>query len=423
MQNSYYKISVGYLILLLVILAVFGYTPTNDGDGYIQLAILSLKDGMPYPSPSSIYGQPFVWNIGEICIVEFSLWLFHSVYPVLIANCFLKALTALSVALIAKKLFNDKVGLVAIILYILYPNNWGDSTMLLTETPSIALSLSALYIILSKKHWKMWLLAGLLFATSNWIRPVSPIYIGSALLYHLIFNRKNVIRHYASLASTYVAFTLLIGFGSWSRTGYFLYQADTLWFNMAEATYETSVAPHYNSEMYPKGTIRYIEGREHLTAPECSRIWKKRDLEWLKNNKLAYMKKVPGRLYYMYISDIDNISAFIVNKKNTASNYVTLPYKHIFKEFTALTSVQYLALLTWIMYLFMLASFIVGIASIMHQKLNSQLFILLMIVIGGSLAMVLVNHGETRFKAPMMPFIFMVSAYFLSTTNYLKKND
>ncbi len=414
MQNSYCKISIGYLLFLFAFLLIAGYTPTNDGEGYIELALMSLKDGMPYPSPSSISGQPFVWNIGQICIIEFSLWLFHSVYPVLVTNCFLKALTAYTTALIAKQLFSHRTGLLTLVLYIVYPNNWGDCTMLLTEIPSTALAVVALYIILSRKEWKMWLFAGLLFATANWIRPISPIYIGAAFICQLIFKRRGVLKHYACLMAAYVALTAFIGFGSWFRTGYFLYQSDTLWFNMAEATYETSTKPHYNTEMFPKGTIRYIEGMEHKTAPECSAIWKERCLEWLKKHKTDYLKKVSGRLFWMYFSDIDNISAFLTNKQHAENNYVTLPYRHIADSLSSLSKTQYLALTTWTFYLMLLLACACGLCIMAVHRQWQQLLLIATIVIGGSLAIVLATHGETRFKAPLIPFIITAAAYFLS---------
>lgn len=413
MQNSYCKISIGYLLFLFAILLIAGYTPTNDGEGYIELALMSLKDGMPYPSSSSISGQPFVWNIGQICIIELSLWLFHSVYPVLIANCLLKALTAYTAALIARQLFNHRTGLLTLVLYIVYPNNWGDCTMLLTEIPSTALALAALYIILSRKGWKMWLIAGLLFATSNWIRPISPIYIGTAFICQIMFKRGSVLKHYACLMAAYVSLAVFIGFGSWLRTGYFLYQSDTLWFNMAEATYETSTKPHYNTEMFPKGTIRYIEDMEHRTAPECSAIWKKRCLEWLKTHKADYLKKVPGRLFWMYFSDTDNIPAFLANKQHAENNYVTLPYRHIVYSIPSLSKIQYLALITWAFYIMLLLAYVCGLCRMAVHRQWQQALLIATIVIGGSLAIVLATHGETRFKTPFMPFIIMTAAYFL----------
>ena len=143
MQNSYCKISIAFFFFLLAILLFLGYTPTNDGDGYIEYALMSLKDRQPYPSHSTIMGQPFIWNIGQINLIALSLWLTRSIMPVLVLMCALKAATAYVVARIAELLFNHRTGLIAILLYIAYPNNWGQSTMLLSEIPSVALALTA----------------------------------------------------------------------------------------------------------------------------------------------------------------------------------------------------------------------------------------------------------------------------------------
>ena len=56
---------------------------------------------------------------------------------------------------------------------------------------------------------------------------------------------------------------------------------------MAEATYETTVAPHYNTPMYPKGTIRYIDNMKNKTAIENNEIWKTRSIKWLKKHPLT----------------------------------------------------------------------------------------------------------------------------------------
>ena len=294
MQSSYCKISIAFFFFLLAILLFVGYTPTNDGDGYIEYALMSLKDGQPYPSHSSIIGQPFIWNIGQINLVALSLWLTRSIVPVLVLMCALKAVSAYVVARIAELLFNHRTGLIAILLYIAYPNNWGQSTMLLSEIPSVALALTALYLTLKSSSVRTWIAAGLLFAIATWIRPISPIYIGSALLYHLFFNRKLIFKRYACVVGSYAALLIAFGTSCYLRTGYFLTQPTTLWFNFAANTYEKSTKVDYSQPVYPKGTARYIANREKLTALQCRDIWRQRSLQWLGNHKIAYLKKMPG---------------------------------------------------------------------------------------------------------------------------------
>ena len=410
MQNSYCKISIAFFFFLLAILLFVGYTPTNDGDGYIEYALMSLKDGQPYPSHSTIMGQPFIWNIGQINLIALSLWLTRSIMPVLVLMCALKAATAYVVARIAELLFNHRTGLIAILLYIAYPNNWGQSTMLLSEIPSVALALTALYLTLKYKRAKAWIAAGLLFAIATWIRPISPIYIGSALLYHLFFNRKLILKRYACVVGGYAA--LLIGFGSscYLRTGYFLTQPTTVWFNFAANTYEKSTKVEYNQPVYPKGTARYIANREKLTALQCRDIWRQRSLQWLGNHKIAYLKKVPGRLFWMYYEDIDNIPAFLKDKQRAENNFVTLPVTSIAHQINSLSPIQYFALINEICYIIIILMAVVATAQLLLKREYRSTFLPLFIIVAGSLALVLVSHGETRFKAPFMPFFFVLAA-------------
>ena len=410
MQNSYCKISIAFFFFLLAILLFVGYTPTNDGDGYIEYALMSLKDRQPYPSHSTIMGQPFIWNIGQINLIALALWLTRSIMPVLVLMCALKAATAYVVARIAELLFNHRTGLIAILLYIAYPNNWGQSTMLLSEIPSVALALTALYLTLKYNRAKAWIAAGLLFAIATWIRPISPIYIGSAFLYHLFFNRKLILKRYACVVGGYAA--LLIGFGSscYLRTGYFLTQPTTLWFNFAANTYEKSTKVEYNQPVYPKGTARYIANREKLTALQCRDIWRQRSLQWLGNHKIAYLKKVPGRLFWMYYEDIDNIPAFLKDKQRAENNYVTLPVTSIAHQINSLSPIQYFALINEILYIIIMLMAVAATAQLLLKREYRSTFLPLFIIVAGSLALVLVSHGETRFKAPFMPFFFVLAA-------------
>ena len=410
MQNSYCKISIAFFFFLLAILLFVGYTPTNDGDGYIDYALMSLKDGQPYPSHSTILGQPFIWNIGHINLIALSLWLTRSIVPVLVLMCALKAVSAYVVARIAELLFNHRTGLIAILLYIAYPNNWGQSTMLLSEIPSVALALTALYLTLKYNRAKAWIAAGLLFAVGIWIRPISPIYIGSAFLYHLLFNRRLILKRYACIVGSYVALLIAVGTSCYLRTGYFLTQPTTVWFNFIANTYEKSTKVDYTQPVYPKGTARCIANREKLTALQCRDIWRQRSLQWLGNHKIAYLKKVPGRLFWMYYEDIDNIAAFLKDKQHAENNYVTLPVTSIAHQINSLSPIQYFALINEIFYLIIVLMAVTATAQLLRKRDDCSLFLPLFIIVAGSLALVLVSHGETRFKAPFIPFLFMLAA-------------
>ncbi len=399
-----------YLCMLLAILAIFGYTPTNDGDGYIEFAQTCIKHQEIYPCMPLIKGHPFIWNIGSINLTALSLKLFNSLYPLLILLCFLKSVTAWLVGKIAQKLFSQQVGVSAILLFVCYPNNWGQSTTILSEIPMICFAMAAFYLTINKEKYLWLVVCGFVFGLANWFRPVAMVFLGSLVLYFIFFEKKEWIKKSACLCCGYAMFITIVGAECYHRTGYFIYQAESLWFNMAEATYEPSVAPQYGSNPYPKGTIRYIENMDEKTAMQCNEIWKERSLKWLKEHPMQYLKKIPGRLVYMYYNDMDNIIAFSSNKGKAEDNFITLPYKNILKEFRSLSGLQYFAIVNLAYYAIILFFATFGGYLLIRKRECKKAFLPLLIVIGGSISLVLAIHGETRFKAPFMPFIFMLAA-------------
>ena len=434
-----WALTIGFLLLLLGVLIVFGYTPTNDGEGYIEYAQIAIADRQPYPTLHHIIGKPYIWNMGIINLVALSLGLTKSLYPLLILFCIMKALTAWLLAHTTARLFNRQIALLALILYILYPNNWGQSTMLSSEIPMLFFTMLALYTAplsspkapptapeiapLSSPEGDTIAFMGIeapsgavggALALANWFRPVAAIFLLALVVYFFLFRRGQWKKLTLYLLSGYAFVVLLIGTSCYLRTGYFLYQADSLWFNMAEATYETDSQPHYNTEVFPEGTARYIDDMQHKTAIECSHIWRKRSLKWFSEHPVEYLKKVPARLYYIYQNDIDNLAAFLPTKTDAAKNYITLPLGSLRTQFSQLSAVQYFALFATILYLLLLLLALAGALRLMLNGRWREAFLPVFIIVAASLALALLIHGETRFKAPFMPFLFMLVASFLS---------
>ncbi len=94
MQNSHNKIITVFILLQLIILCIFGYTPYPDSEGYIKLANNCLIYNEPYPISIKLTDLAFIWNIGAINTVALSLKLFHSVVPLLVCYSLMKGMTA-----------------------------------------------------------------------------------------------------------------------------------------------------------------------------------------------------------------------------------------------------------------------------------------------------------------------------------------
>lgn len=415
-NKTIYVLAAIYLGWLLAVLSVVGYTPTNDGAGYVEYALWCLAEGQPYPTVSIYQQTPFVWNVGIICLTQLSWWLFTSLTPLLMLLCVLKAGTALCMALTTRQLFGPRAAVAAIVLFMLYPNNWGQSTMISSEIPSTCLALAMVWIAVSQRNL---FFGGILLALANWFRPTATIFLISIILYLIIIGRQHRLQNIVKTIAGYVVFILIVGTSCLIRTGHFVYQSRSYWFSMVDECYDgAEVAPHWNQPIWPEGTPRYIENHEKMNCFDFERIWRQRSISWLKDHPLEYLSKIPGRLYYMYQSDYDNMTVFLKDKSQPENNFITIPFKHLLSEASTLNVAQWLSLLCLLLYVCLLLMAFTGTLQLITQARYDALFLPLLIAVGGSLLLVLIMHGETRFKDPLMPFIFMLAAVGLEKMLY-----
>ena len=427
MQNSSHQLillTAIYLVWLLAVLLFFGYTPTNDGVGYIELAQQCLTEHQPYPTVTIFTQEPFIWNIGIINLTELVIWLTGSIMPLLVLLCVMKAATALFLSLTAERLFSTPVAIVALVLFIIYPNNWGQSTMVSSEIPSTCLSMIAVYLVTkanganktnraNKTNGANGTLffAGLLLALANWFRPTATIFLLCIILFLIVFKRKKSMRPIAEFLTGYVIFIAVVGTSTYCRTGRFLYQARSYWFSMVDECYdEATVAPHWGQPIWPEGTPRYIANRTDMDCFDYEQIWKERSISYLKDHKLAYLKKLPGRFYYMYQNDYDNMSAFLSEKSRPENNFITIPFRHLTNEAPSLSMAQWMSLMCMLCYVAILLMAILGTIVMLRHHRWQPLFLPLSIVVLGTLMLIFLMHGETRFKDPLMPSLFMLAA-------------
>lgn len=409
-----YSLSLLYLAVLLAVLAVFGYTPGPDTDGYIAMAQKCLAEGQPYPCTATIEGTPFLWNIGSINLIEASLALTGSIAPLLIVFCLMKAATALFAAKTAQTLIGNRTAVATMLLCMLYPNNWGQSTTLLSEIPMVFFATAAVLLAVKKPSGARIAAAGVLLCIANWFRPIAVLFAFIIALYYILFFRRDALRHILMLAAGYAVTVCIIGTETWSRTGYFIYQCDSFWYNMADDAYDGATPDaHFGEPLFKKGTPRYIENMEQKNCFECSDIWRERCMEWLLSHKWEYLKKVPWRLYYMLSNDNDNAAAFIAKaekQRPDGADALTVPYRHVFSEWHSMTFAQRMAFLCTAAYYLLVLLAIAGCVVLARRKQWEALFITAFTIVFVTLATVLMVQGEARFKAPYMPYLTILAA-------------
>ena len=397
MQNSHRQIIslpllfIGIFTLLqLVVLAIFGYTPYPDSNGYIFLAEQCITEGDIYPITTKLNDYPFLWNIGAINAVVLSLKWFHSIKPLLILYCLMKGATAWFLYQVTRNIANDKIAIITLLLYVIYPANYGEGTSVLSELPFMFFNFLGIWLCISRGQY---LLGGASVAVANWFRPMGIIFILSILIY-LFFIKRKTIRPLMG----YFAMILLIGSLSFQRTGLFLYQAKTGW--MALTDYST----HHSTE-----TMTVRENVQWNVSQKDS-VWQSLFFEWVKEHPVDYVAQMPKKFTNTYISDNINMCTFIPNKSNEEYMYDVVSMPTLLHSFPNYSAVQILTLLNLLFYFALLFS---ALYSLIYFR--KDIFLLPLCSIGlGTLLLLLIGHGEARFHIPLMPFVIILSAYFIN---------
>lgn len=395
MQNSHHKIITAFTLLQLIILCIFGYTPYPDSEGYIKLANDCLIYNEPYPVSIKLTDLAFIWNIGAVNTVALSLKLFHSVVPLLVCYSLMKGATAWMLYKITQQITNTRTANIALLIYVLYPANYGEATSVLSEVPNIFFSLTALYLIICKKKNVM---GGGIIAIANWFRPIGLVYIIAVIIY----QRKKAVKTMIG----YAAMIGIIGWMSYYRTGCFIYQAQTGW--MALLQYSVDNTATKSDDALPVITDT------HINVTEKDKIWRNRFFAWLKEHPADYIAQMPEKLYKLFVSDNVNMCAFLSHKQHRKYLYSELNMRQLANDFPTYTPVQFLTMMNLFFYYILLVLFVTSCLQIRRLPYRQTLVLPFALIILNILMIMLVGHGEARFHYPFMPYIIIIDAVFIS---------
>ena len=420
MQDSHCQIKVIgvvalFTLLQLLIILIFGYTPYTDSIGYIILAEDSIKYGEPYPITSKIQELAFIWNIGSINTVALSLKLFHSITPLLIVYSLMKGISSWLVYAISKEIFNHQVAWITLIIYILYPANYGEGTSLLSETPFMFFILSGFYLSLRNKP----LLGGMMLAIGNWYRPMGIVFLCSLIIY-FIFTfikyrplRKHSIHHIIHIIAGYVFVIVLIGGICYHRTGHFIYQAKTGWMSLMQYSWDHDYHHEKTTHLFVNGNPNELES-QHYNSVQKDSVWRSHFMIWLRNNPQEYLAQMPKKLIDTYISDNINFCVYLKDKNTSDYMYDSVSMRTLIHTFPKYSWVQILVIINLLFYYFILLLAIINVVVLIKMAKWDDIILPISIIILGTMLLLFFGHGEARFHIPFMPFFIMLCSSFIS---------
>lgn len=403
-----------FTLLQLIILHIFGYTPYPDSEGYIGLAKECLEAGEPYPTAFQYKEHVFIWNLGAINIVALSLWLFKSITPLLVLYSFMKGATAWLLYQITEKTVNKKTAFTALLIYVLYPANYGESTSTLSELPFIFFCLAGILCALNRKAMS----GGILMAIGNWFRPMGMVFLLSAIIF-LLFKKEK--RKAVNLTAGYLACIIFIGGINFLRIKHFTFQAQTGWMALMQYSWDNDPNRSENLKLFPNGNPMYYG--QQTDCGQRDNLWKKNFFIWLQHNPQEYLKQMPLKLAKTYISDNVNFCTFLSGKEEKDYMYEELSMKRLVADFPHLSKVQSLTLYNLFYYYMLIICFFMSCISLLKRRETQFVVLPISIVTIGTAVLLFFGHGEARFHIPFMPFIIMSVAAWLSIRIKPKYNN
>jgi hypothetical protein len=217
-----------------------------------------------------------------------------------VLNLFLNIAMLFEVYYLGQKFFSKRTGLFSATIFCLLFSNFFIVVGANTEVPFMFLCLSALCLVFSGK-WKYIILAAILFALANWIRPLVIIFLFASVVYFVITKTK--FYNYIALIVPYIFVLFIIGTATEKKIGYFVYQSTTSGVNLIMTAHDKAFGAPQLYLLLDTSSTCYIENAKELTFAEKDSIWRMRAFQWIKENPVKYAALYFFKIPSLYLHD------------------------------------------------------------------------------------------------------------------------
>jgi len=282
-----------FVAQLCLIIANNGFSPSDDQLTYLSYSENPISSNEWYPSGANVYNG-ILFAPGYINI----LLLYHKIFGTLsgfgFVNFVMSVAILASIYFISKKFFGNFAACGTVIIYSATYSNWFSPIGYFSETPFVFFVTLALAIaLIPRTKWANYVLAGVLIAFGNWIRPLALAYFLGIILFAI--SKKE---HFKARLAAFLASTLLtmvaIGFWTKSNCGIFAFQSATSGINLAGS-----------ANKYANGAVGFGFKNDDFYIFRTPANWAKMDFsqkdthlrktakEWIFQNPVKYISQIP----------------------------------------------------------------------------------------------------------------------------------
>jgi 4-amino-4-deoxy-L-arabinose transferase-like glycosyltransferase len=408
LQKAALAVAVLWVVVQIVLIACFwGYPQKTDMAYYISTAQRCFANRQWYPMAEDVYSQ-YIWAPGFINYLVLQLHIFGTVNFNAVLNLFLNIGILLEVYYLGQKFFSKRTGLISVIIFVFLYSNLLIVLGANTENPFLFLCLSALCLVFSGK-FKYIILAAVLFALANWIRPLVIIFLFASVVYFVITKTK--FYNYIALIIPCILVIFIIGTLTEKKIGYFVYQSTHSGLSLLMTSHNKAKGIYYEFSVHD---VDFIENGNSITFVEKDSIYRARALTWIKENPAKYAALFLLKIPALYIHDswvhtshwADNSSVDFLNEtsKSSKNAFIKKLTKQVFQ------SIPY-----YITFLFFLYALWIN-----RKKIFNVKSVFLVILISGTFINC-IFPVTPRYHYPFMFIIIIYAAWGLDTFIERKK--
>ena len=390
--------------------------PTSDAWRYVTDALRCARAGVFYPQAADLVGKGTA-GTGYVNLLILLFRVTENVRAAYILNILLVQLLLFSVLYLAFRATESRdVCAWTAIFFCLSATYWSEVCIARTEICFTALAFFGLALLFSERGGLPFL-TGFILASANWIRPLGTAFMAAAV-WTLIY-RKSKWHGYLRLAAGFGAAVLLICCFTAHNCGEYLYQPTISSGNMLMGANEDADGS-YDDTVFTEGKAGYIqpEIKKDMRYTEINAHYSEAASKWIHENPTRYIRLMPRKLFYMYISDTYSGDVYFDNLKQTSgSEYIREVVSMLRGEGRSFTSGDIFICWGQGFYMLTFALFLWGVIRSMRKGYWRSLSFLYGIFLIGT-AMTVITVGGGRYHFPYLPILFITAAACVQSVKY-----
>jgi 4-amino-4-deoxy-L-arabinose transferase-like glycosyltransferase len=392
------------------------FSPGSDAAGYHQRALSlitnkSFEDFDAFRTPCYPIFIALIYSISSC-----SIWL------VLLIQIFLSLISVWLVYKIASTMFSRKIGLLSALLFSIDIPQALHTVYLLTETLFVFLFLVSVYYLCKSinenRFWSI-CLSALYLGIATLVRPISFLFPFAVVFFILVLSNLKLKKKL--VYSLLFSFIFIITISPWLLRNYSKYGEaklssvsgyNLLFYNVVYTEMSKTVTPvdQVNKNFYALAIKQGIDTTDMFSFKN-SHIFSNIATNYIKENFIFYCKRHIIGIINMYVgigtSDITSIFHLKTSKHfepNGGEGLLTLINNYFKTKYTNELIINF------ILGFYMLICYVSSLYAILYliRKKEKYVFLFILIILYFSVLTGIV--GTTRYRIPIMPFIYILSA-------------